>query len=94
MLNAFNNLDTKDNDIKIEEIDDDEPRPSIPREPNRDSLASRDTFKSVDPESEITNLEVFKGSIKKNVDQQDEVDQMEETDLFSHLKDSNEPLSV
>ena len=69
MLNAFNNLDTKDNDIKIEEIDDDEPRPSIPREPNRDSLASRDTFKSVDPESEITNLEVFKGSIKKNVDQ-------------------------
>lgn len=92
MLNAFNNLNTNNlNDIKIEEIDDDEPRPSIPR----DSEASnRDTFKSVDPESEITNLEVFKGNIKKTVDQQDEVDQMEETDLFSHLDDSKEPISV
>jgi hypothetical protein len=35
--------------------------------------SNRDTFKSTDPETEITNLEVFKGNIKKDVENQDQI---------------------
>ena len=50
--------------------------------------SNRDTFKSTDPETEITNLEVFKGNIKKDVENQDQIAQMEENDLFSHLNEN------